>query len=85
MSPPEPLDLEKSFASFMARVYPSVPLESSQYQESRVVFFVASALLLDYLLKVAGLPETEAAKCLAPIQDQLVAWRARFRRPEERN
>lgn len=58
------IDLDDNFEAMMRRIWPDVPTTSSQYRESRKVWFATIHWLLGQFLKLAELPDGEGEAVL---------------------
>jgi len=77
------LDLDDAFESYMRKVNPTVAETSTQYRESRRVWFAAVAVIYYYLLSVTTLPEDDAIKLLAKIEKQLREFKTRVEKDRD--
>jgi hypothetical protein len=71
-------DLDDMFEDFMHRVNPTVREQSSQYRESRRVFFAGITAMFSLLMQTTSLPEDGALKVIADIEQQLDDFQKRI-------
>ena len=65
------LDLDDAFENFMRKVHAGLPETSVQWNECRRVFFCGVEQMFSLCMQLTALPDDEAEKGLANIQQQL--------------
>lgn len=65
------IEIEDEFEDYMRKTNPRLPAHSTQYRESRRVFFAGAASMFAFLCSLTQLPDEEGIRRLETMRGQL--------------
>jgi hypothetical protein len=68
------IDLDDEFEELMRKSQPGVPIYTTQYRESRRVFYAGAAAMFLGTMRLATLPDDQAEEGMSDLQKQLEAF-----------